>query len=58
MFQQAYDKAKKENDYIFHEKIPDYKALPLIERAALAKPIAIKFPLSDEFRGSFFILVD
>jgi programmed cell death 6-interacting protein len=51
VFQQAYDKAKKENDYVYHEKVPDYKTLPIIERAPLAKATPIKFPLSEDFRG-------
>jgi hypothetical protein len=53
IFQQAYEKAKKENDYVYNERVPDYKTLPPIERAALAKATPIKFPLSEDFRGYF-----
>ena len=51
--QTAYDKAKKENDYVYHERVPDYKNLGPIERAALAKVTPIKFPISDDFRGFY-----
>lgn len=57
LFQQAYEKAKKENDYVYHERIPDYKTLAPIERAALAKPITFKFPLSEDFRGTLLIFL-
>ena len=47
----AYEKAKKENDYVYHERVPDYKTLGNIERVALAKATPVKFPISDDFRG-------
>jgi programmed cell death 6-interacting protein len=47
----AFEKAKKENDYVYHERVPDYKSLGPIDRAPLAKTTPIKFPISDEFRG-------
>jgi programmed cell death 6-interacting protein len=47
----AYEKAKKENDYVYHERVPDYKSLSNIERVALAKATPIKFPISEDFRG-------
>lgn len=51
------EKAKKENDYVYHERVPDYKTLAAIERAQLAKATPVKFPLSDEFKDLFSTLV-
>ncbi|XP_015928484.1 programmed cell death 6-interacting protein [Parasteatoda tepidariorum] len=34
-----YEEAKKDNDFIYHARIPDIKSLPPIGKAALAKPI-------------------
>lgn len=51
------EKAKKENDYVYHERVPDYKTLAAIERAQLAKATPVKFPLSDDFRDLFSTLV-
>ena len=51
MVNAAYEKAKKENDYVYHERVPEYKTLPNIERVALAKATPIKFPISEDFRG-------
>ncbi|KAI1289744.1 Programmed cell death 6-interacting protein [Halotydeus destructor] len=42
----AYEDAKKDNDFIYHAKIPDYKALSPIGKAALAKPT----PMPEKFR--------
>lgn len=55
--QLAYEKAKKENDYVYHERVPEYNTLTTIERVALAKPTPVKFPLSDDFRDLFASLV-
>lgn len=53
----AYEKAKKENDYVYHERVPDYSSLKSIEKAALAKVTVIKFPISEDFRDLFATLV-
>ena len=55
--QTALDKAKKENDYVYHERVPDYKTLAPIERACIAKVTPIKLPVSDDFRDLFATLV-
>ena len=34
----ALEEAKKDNDFIYHAKVPEYKSLPAIGKAALAKP--------------------
>lgn len=41
----ALEEAKKDNDFIYHAKIPDYKTLAAIGKAVLAKPS----PLPDKF---------
>jgi programmed cell death 6-interacting protein len=33
--------AKKDNDFIYHERIPDVKTLPSVGRAAVVKPTAV-----------------
>ena len=33
--------AKKDNDFIYHERIPEVKALTSIGRAAVVKPTAV-----------------
>ncbi|RNA12130.1 programmed cell death 6-interacting [Brachionus plicatilis] len=55
--QVAHEKAKRENEYVYHERVPDYLSLKPLEKAALAKVIAVKFPISDEFRDLFATLV-
>jgi programmed cell death 6-interacting protein len=55
--QNAFEKAKKENEYVYNERVPDYKTLKPIDRAALAKATPIKLPISDDFRGTHAILV-
>lgn len=41
----AYESARKDNEFIYHERIPDYKTVSAIGKAALAKatPIPAKF---------------
>ena len=53
----ALEKAKKENDYVYHERVPDFKTLSTIERATLSKVTTIKFPISEDFRDLFATLV-
>uniref|UniRef100_A0A1B6GMD2 BRO1 domain-containing protein n=1 Tax=Cuerna arida TaxID=1464854 RepID=A0A1B6GMD2_9HEMI len=47
------NKAIKDNDYIYHEKIPDYKSLESIGCAALAKVLPIPPKLSNNFKDLF-----
>lgn len=53
IIQTGYDKTKKDNEFVYHDRVPDFKQLPVVERAALAKITPIKFPLSEDFRGFF-----
>ena len=55
--QTAYDKTKKDNEFVYHERVPDFKNLGVVERAALAKTTPIKFPISEDFRGNYYFLL-
>ena len=48
-----YEKTKKDNDYVYYERVPEYKTLSPIERAPLAKSTPVKFPISEDFKGLF-----
>jgi len=51
--------AKKDNDFIYHDKIPDVKSLPPIGKAIIAKPTP--FPskcLSENFTGKDISIVN
>lgn len=54
-----YEETKKDNDFIYHAKIPDSKSLPPIGTAALAKPIMPGEKLNANSQGkiNFFILI-
>ena len=47
----ALEAAKKDNDFIYHDKVPDTKSLPAIGKAPVAKPIFPSSPLSSNFVG-------
>lgn len=51
--QRAYQAAKKDNDFIYHERIPDVKTLPGIGKAPLAKPLPVSHPMSRGFKVGF-----
>lgn len=57
MIQGSYDKAKKDNEFVYHERVPDFKSLPTIEAASLAKVTPVKYPCSEDFRDLFSTLV-
>ncbi len=57
LVQNSYEKAKKENEYVYHERVPDYKSLANLERVSLAAAKQIKFPLSEDFRDLFSTMV-
>lgn len=44
--------AKKDNDFIYHERIPDYKNLPPVSKAAIAKALPLPARLSQNFKGN------
>lgn len=45
--------AKKDNDFIYHERIPDVKNLEPISKAAVAKPTPLPTKFSSKFKGFF-----
>ncbi|XP_069122186.1 LOW QUALITY PROTEIN: programmed cell death 6-interacting protein-like [Argopecten irradians] len=50
--------AKKDNDFIYHDKVPDVKSLPAIGKAVIAKPIPFtNKPMSERFTDLFSKLV-
>uniref|UniRef100_T1JEE2 BRO1 domain-containing protein n=1 Tax=Strigamia maritima TaxID=126957 RepID=T1JEE2_STRMM len=55
--QRAFDETKKDNDFIYHEVVPDVKTLTPIGKAALAKPIPLGERLSTNFKDMFDALV-
>lgn len=51
----AYEAVKKDNDFIYHEPIPDVATLTAIGKAALAKSLPIASPMSTKFTGMLFL---
>ncbi|KAK7092226.1 programmed cell death 6-interacting protein-like isoform X2 [Littorina saxatilis] len=51
--QRALESAKKDNDFIYHDKIPDLKSLPSIGKAAVAKASPVANPMSTKFADLF-----
>ncbi|XP_043204066.1 programmed cell death 6-interacting protein-like [Amphibalanus amphitrite] len=51
--QQALASAKKDNDFIYHERVPDVKALAPIGKAAIAKLLPAPEHYSKDFRDLF-----
>lgn len=45
--------AVKDNDFIYHERIPDIKSLEPIGKAQLAKVTPVAQPLSHNFKGVY-----
>ncbi|XP_048848676.1 programmed cell death 6-interacting protein isoform X2 [Brienomyrus brachyistius] len=44
---------KKDNDFIYHDRVPEQKDLEQIGKAALVKPTAIQAPISQKFTDLF-----
>ena len=55
--QRELDAAQKDNDFIYHDKVPDVKALPSLSKAAVAKPLPIPEKFSTNFQGNHTISV-
>lgn len=54
---QESNEAKKDNDFIYHEKIPDVKQLEPIAKAVIAKPTPLPSKFSSKFKGFFIIII-
>jgi programmed cell death 6-interacting protein len=47
--------AKKDNDFIYHDRVPDVKTLDTIGKVTIAKPSPLPSSIfSDKFQGMFF----
>ncbi|XP_075232004.1 programmed cell death 6-interacting protein-like protein AliX isoform X2 [Lycorma delicatula] len=55
--QRNLSEAQKDNDFIYHERIPDAKNLEPIPRAAVAKPLPMPQKLSASFKDLFENLI-
>ncbi len=53
----GYELAKKDNDFIYHERIPDIKTLPVIQKAAVAKALPVNNPMGPKFKGKTVLCV-
>lgn len=51
--QRALTAAKKDNDFIYHDRVPDLKDLEPVGKAALVKPTPIAVPLSQKYTDLF-----
>lgn len=63
--QRNLNEAKKDNDFIYHDRIPDLNSLQAIGKAQPAKILQLTHPLSTNFKGwqlnatrNCFIIVD
>ncbi|CAH2283538.1 programmed cell death 6-interacting isoform X1 [Pelobates cultripes] len=45
--------AKKDNDFIYHDKVPDLKELEAIGKASIVKPSPVVIPLSQKYSDLF-----
>jgi programmed cell death 6-interacting protein len=53
----ALQAAQKDNDFIYHERVPDPKSLPQLDKAAVVKATPIEGHLSPRFKDLFESLV-
>ncbi|XP_043544794.1 programmed cell death 6-interacting protein isoform X4 [Chiloscyllium plagiosum] len=49
--------AKKDNDFIYHDRVPDVKDLDPIGKATLVKPTPVSVPMSQKFTDLFVKMV-
>lgn len=47
--------AKKDNDFIYHDRVPDLKDLESIGKASLVKSTPVVVPLSQKFTGKLSV---
>ncbi|GMS88817.1 hypothetical protein PENTCL1PPCAC_10992, partial [Pristionchus entomophagus] len=53
----AHASAKKDNDFIYHERVPDVSTLPPLPKAAVAKALPVTHPVSPRFKDMFSSVV-
>ncbi|CAD6194090.1 unnamed protein product [Caenorhabditis auriculariae] len=53
----AHTLAKKDNDFIYHERVADFRSLGSLPKAPLAKPTPVTYPISPRFKDMFESLV-
>ncbi|CAF3344371.1 unnamed protein product [Rotaria sp. Silwood1] len=49
--------ARKDNDFVYHERLPDPKTLDTILAQPIAKPLPVTFPITPDFKDLFASLV-
>ncbi|CAF4967298.1 unnamed protein product, partial [Rotaria sp. Silwood1] len=49
--------ARKDNDFVYHERLPDSRSLETILAQPIAKPFPVTFPITPDFRDLFASLV-
>ena len=47
----ALQEAEKDNDFIYHAKIPEISSLTAVAKAAVAKSTPVSSPMSSQFKG-------
>ncbi|KAI1724665.1 BRO1-like domain-containing protein [Ditylenchus destructor] len=53
----ALEQAVKDNDFIYHERIPEFRTLAALPKAPLAKALPVTMPMSPRFKDLFESLV-
>lgn len=49
--QRNFNEAEKDNNFIYHDRVPDYGSLPTIGKAQPAKILQLSNPFSQNFKG-------
>ena len=55
--QRALAAAKKDNDFIYHDIVPEVANLNPIGSAAIAKPLEIPKPMYPKFSGGYYMFL-
>jgi len=53
----ALQDAEKDNDFIYHAKIPEISSLTAITKAAVARSTPVSSPMSSQFKGYMLAVV-
>ncbi|CAF0814582.1 unnamed protein product [Didymodactylos carnosus] len=49
--------ARKDNDFVYHERVPDHRTLDTILAQQIAKPLPVPFPFTTDFKDLFASMV-